>query len=80
MKNFMTAPPHGPAMRKLLDWCDEAAVVRWSQPESESPAWTEAHARMQKEGRSSKVNHPSEAQRQYVITPPRSDAREVSLK
>jgi len=27
MKVFMLAPPHGPAMRKLLDWCDEASLV-----------------------------------------------------
>ena len=80
MKTFMLTPPHGPAMRKLLEWCDEAAVVHWSQPGSESPAWTEAHARMQREGRASKVNHPSEDQRRYVIRPPRSDAREVRLK
>ena len=27
MKAFMRANPHGPAMRKLLEWCDEAALV-----------------------------------------------------
>ncbi len=31
MKAFMHAAPHGPAMRKLLNWCDEAALVRWTQ-------------------------------------------------
>jgi hypothetical protein len=81
MKAFMLAPPHGPAMRKLLDWCDEAALVHWSQPGPELPPWAEAHARMQREGRTSKVNHPSEDQRRFVIAPPRVSARgEVQLK
>jgi heme-degrading monooxygenase HmoA len=75
MRAFMLAPPHGPAMRKLLEWCDEAALVHWSQPGPELPGWTEAHQRMQREGRTSKVNHPSEAQRRFVIAPPRTNAR-----
>ena len=81
MKAFMLAPPHGPAMRKLLNWCDEASLVRWSQTGPELPNWTEAHARLQSEGRTSKVNHPSEDQRKFVIAPPRAAAHgEVRLK
>jgi len=76
MKAFMLAKPHGPAMRKLLEWCDEAALVHWTQPSSELPSWAEAHARMQREGRTSKVNHPSEDQRKFVIAPPRAGARD----
>jgi hypothetical protein len=76
MKTFMLATPHGPAMRKLLEWCDEAALVHWSQPTPELPAWTEAHARMQREGRTSKVNHPSENHRQFVIAAPQVGARD----
>src|SRR5215469_14537956 len=71
MRAFMLAPPHGPAMRKLLEWCDEASLVHWSQAAAELPTWTEAHHRLKSEGRLSKVNHPSEAHRQFVITPPR---------
>src|SRR3954454_23436315 len=70
MRAFMLASPHGPAMRKLLEWCDEAALVHWSQPGPELPGWTEAHRRMQREGRRSKVNHPSEAHAKFVIAPP----------
>jgi hypothetical protein len=81
MKAFMLAKPHGPAMRKLLEWCDEAALVRWSQPGAELPTWTEAHERMQTEGRTSKVNHPSEAQQKFVLAPPPANPRaEVRLK
>jgi len=76
MKAFMLAKPHGPAMRKLLEWCDEACLVHWTQPSPELPAWTEAHARMQREGRTSKVNHPSEDHRKFVIAPPRLGGRE----
>lgn len=81
MRRFMLTPPHGPAMRKLLHWCDEAALVHWSQPSAELPGWTEAYERMQRDGRTSKVNHPSEDHRQFVITPPPAEARgEVRFK
>jgi len=81
MRAFMLASPHGPAMRKLLEWCDEASLVHWSQPGAELPTWIEAHRRMQREGRMSKVNHPSEDHKRYVIAPPRDDgAGERRLK
>ena len=76
MRAFMLAKPHGPAMRKLLEWCDEAALVHWTQPGPELPAWTEAHARLQRQGRTSKVNHPSEEHRKFVIAPPRAGERD----
>ncbi len=78
MRAFMLAGPHGPSMRKLLEWCDEAALVHWSQPGLEMPGWIEAHQRMQREGRTSKVNHPSEDHRRFVIGPPRT--RTTSLR
>lgn len=81
MRAFMLAPPHGPAMRKLLEWCDEAALVRWSQEGSDLQSWSEAHARLQREGRTSKVNHPTEDHRRFVIAPPRDDGGgEMRLK
>jgi heme-degrading monooxygenase HmoA len=81
VKAFMQANPHGPAMRKLLDWCDEAALVHWTQESAELPPWPEAHRRMLREGRPSKVNHPSEAQKAYRIDAPEASAkREVRLK
>jgi quinol monooxygenase YgiN len=70
MKAFMRAKPHGPAMRKLLEWCDEAALVHWSQSGAELPSWEEAHRRMQREGRPSKVNHPSAAHTAHAIPAP----------
>lgn len=70
MKAYMVSGAHGKVMRKLLDWCDEAAVVHWTQESSEPPSWEEAHRRLHESGRPSKVNHPSENQRTYRIPAP----------
>lgn len=81
MRRFMMAAPHGPAMRKLLDWCDEAALVHWAQESAELPAWIEAHRRLTREGRTSKVNHPSEDQKTFAVAAPPVNARgEARLK
>ena len=69
MKSFMLSGPHRQVMRRLLEWCDEAALVHWAQESSEPPSWSEAHKRIQEEGRASKVNHPSEHHRAYLIPP-----------
>jgi heme-degrading monooxygenase HmoA len=69
MKSFMLSGPHRQVMRRLLEWCDEAAVAHWTQQSSEPPSWPEAHRRLQQEGRASKVNHPSEHHRAYQIPP-----------
>jgi heme-degrading monooxygenase HmoA len=71
MKAYMLASPHREAMPKLLDWCDEASVVHWTQDHADLPAWTEAHRRMQAEGRISKVRNPSEAHTAFRFPPPR---------
>ncbi len=59
MNAYRTDGAHQRAMPKLLNWCDEAAVVHWTQESSEIPAWQEVHQRMAEEGKPSKVNHPS---------------------
>jgi hypothetical protein len=70
MRKFMLATPHGPAMLKLRKWCDEASVLHWTQPDPTLPSWKEAHRRMQREGRMSKVDRPSPNHAAMVITPP----------
>jgi heme-degrading monooxygenase HmoA len=81
MKVFIRENPHGTAMRKLLEWCDEASLVHWTQESTELPAWADAHRRMLREGRASKVNHPSDAQKaQRIDAPDASAKREVRLK
>ncbi len=70
MKGFIHAQPHGPTMRSLLEWCDEAALVHWTQDGSELPSWDQAHRRLEQEGRPSKVNHPSPAHTAHKFPPP----------
>lgn len=72
MKDFMLAPPHRKAMKHLLEWCDEAALVHWEQETGAEPDWPEAHRRLQSEGRRSKVNHPSPAHEKFQIRPPKT--------
>ena len=59
MRHFMTTGSHSAAMPRLLDWCDEASVVHWDQPEAALPSWMEADLRMRQSGRASKVRNPS---------------------
>jgi hypothetical protein len=66
----MLAGVHRKVMPRLLEWCDEAAVAHWNQDALEPPAWDEAHQRLQHEGRTSKVNHPSPAHRRFEIPAP----------
>lgn len=71
VKAFMVTGTHRQVMRKLLDWCDEASLVRWEQGTDQEPDWEEAHRRMQAEGRRSKVNYPSPAHEKFEIRPPK---------
>jgi hypothetical protein len=70
MRAFMIAKPHGPTMHRLLNWCDEAALVHWTQADATLPSWEEAHARLQREGRPSKVLHPTRAHVTHQIAAP----------
>jgi hypothetical protein len=80
MNAYRTAGTHGSAMPKLLDWCDEAAVVHWNEEGQELPSWQEAHRRLVKEGRLSKVNKPSPAQVSKHIPLPEPRRIEQILK
>jgi hypothetical protein len=81
VKAFMLAPPHGPAMRSLREWCDESSLVHWTQPGPELPSWEEAHRRLQQEGRPSKVNLPSAAHTAHAFPlPATGPAREARFK
>ena len=71
MRQFMINGSHRAAMSHLLDWCDEASVTHWDQPEGAVPAWTEADRRMRENGRASKVNFPSSGHATLNYRPPR---------
>ena len=68
----MRAAPHRWAVPKLARWCDEAAVTHWEQDPGQEPVqafgWDAAAERLIREGRLLKVLHPSESQRQGVIS------------
>jgi hypothetical protein len=67
MKSFMVSGAHRTIMPKLLEWCDEASAARWTQDVVQKPTWEEVHQRMQRDGRASRVNHPSEAHRRFDL-------------
>lgn len=80
MRQFTSAGAHRMIMPRLLDWCDEASVVRWTQDSPERPSWEEAYRRMQRDGRPSKVNHPSESHRRFMVAAPRVGRGELRFK
>jgi len=80
MNVYRTGGGHRSVMPKLLNWCDEAAVVHWNEESSEIPSWQEAHRRMVKEGKPSKVNYPSAAQASNHIPAPEPSRIERTLK
>lgn len=75
MRGFMLSGPHRQAMPKLLDWCDEAALVHWEEDTSVLPAWDDAHRRLLTQGRRSKVRHPAPAHEAFHIPAPHSSRR-----
>ncbi len=80
MNAFRNSGAHGAVMRKLIDWCDEASVVNWNQETTDLPSWMEAHQRMLKDGRLSKVNHPSPDQLSKTIPEPKLGRAQMKLK
>jgi hypothetical protein len=71
MRAYRSAGAHAKVMPKLLNWCNEASVVHWSQEQATLPGWQAAHQRMVSQGRLSKVNHPSADQLANRIPPPK---------
>ena len=70
MRAYMSSGVHRQVMRSLPEWCDEASVAQWTQDSPEPPSWEDAYQRMQRDGRPSRVNHPTKAHRAYQIPPP----------
>jgi hypothetical protein len=81
MNAYRTGDAHRRAMPKLLNWCNEAAVVHWVQESSEEiPFWHEVQQHMAKDGKLSKVNHPSPAQASNHIPLPEPSRIHRELK
>lgn len=60
MKSFRNSGAHARVMPRLSIWCDEAAYVHWSTSQTGVPTWPEAYTQLVKEGRLSRVLHPSQ--------------------
>ena len=71
MRAYMSTGSHRDVMPRLLDWCDEASVVHWEQPDGALPGWAEADRRMRATGRPSKVRNPSPSHAALAFRAPR---------
>jgi hypothetical protein len=71
MNAFRVGGAHGSVMPRLLDWCDEASVAHWTQETRELPPWQDAYVRLIRDGRPSKVKHPSPAHLSHQLPAPR---------
>lgn len=71
MRQFMLNGAHRAAMPHLTNWCDEASVVHWEQPDDTVPSWETADRRMRESGRASKVRFPSPQHATLTYDPPR---------
>jgi heme-degrading monooxygenase HmoA len=80
MNAYRTSGAHRQAMPKLLNWCDEAAVVHWTQDSAEIPEWQQTEKYMSEKGRLSKVNHPSGVQTSQQIPAPQPSRIAQTLK
>lgn len=59
MRAFRNSAAHLAAMPTLLRWCDEGSFAHWTQDHEGLPDPPTAFERMQRDGRTSKVLHPS---------------------
>jgi heme-degrading monooxygenase HmoA len=75
MKAFRGAAPHSKAMKKLPEWCDEAAYTHWTEDAPRLPDWTEAYERFIHHAKLSKVQHPSEAHQRLELRQPNLNSR-----
>jgi hypothetical protein len=76
MRRYMTTDPHRTTMQYLIDWCDEASVVHWDQPDASLPPWLEAYQRICESGRASRVRNPSPRHATLSYQPPRMPGAE----
>jgi hypothetical protein len=86
MKAFRGSKAHARAMPCFFQWCDEAAYAHWTALDGKVAQWPEAYEHLLKDGRLSRVAHPSADHNARRFAPPRlrpligQDLRQVSSK
>lgn len=75
MKDFVLAGAHRQVMRRLLEWCNEAALVHWEHENKLEPDWHDAQRRLQMKGDARKSTTPSPAHESFRIRPRRVRTR-----
>jgi hypothetical protein len=71
MKSFRGSGAHAQVMPRLFHWCDEAAYAHWPAQSNKIAEWPEAYEHLVKEGRMSRVEHPSADHTQRKFPEPR---------
>lgn len=69
MKAFRGAGAHATVMHRLALWCDEASYAHWIS--EDLPSWEQAYEYLLREGRLSRVAHPSADQEARRFPRPR---------
>ncbi|KQM13845.1 hypothetical protein [Novosphingobium sp. Leaf2] len=69
MRAFRNSGAHAHAMRKLPQWCDEAAIATLAVPVAGKPAANTLGALLTQHGRVLRVIHPSDAHLQGLLWP-----------
>jgi heme-degrading monooxygenase HmoA len=59
MKKFRGSGQHGTVMRKLPQWCNEAAYAHWTTESTDVPTWPEAYDHLVADGKLSRVDQPT---------------------
>ncbi len=59
MKAFRGSNAHAKVMPRLAKWCDEAAYAHWLLDDDSVVSWEEAYEHLVRDGRLSRVTHPS---------------------
>ncbi len=71
MKAYRGSKAHAKAMPRLAVWCDEGAYAHWIQEGEALASWPEAHAKLVRDGKLSRVSHPSPDHEKRVFPSPR---------
>jgi hypothetical protein len=71
MKAFRGHGAHARVMPLLAGWCDEGAYAHWIADGDDLPLWPEAYEHLVKDGRLSRVSHPSPSHQARQFAQPR---------